>query len=426
MELAQDEPDAAYGLCQEHLRDHPDDYRALTLAGTLLCSAEKYGVAVALLERATHLAPHLCEIWNNLGTAWNELKRPKRARECFRKALEIRECALYMVHVGATFTEEGEHAEAMKWFRKAEKLEPGLPNIAAARCFSELATGDWLNGWRHWEQTLGGRFRKRLNFGGADWDGSPVERLIVYGEQGLGDEIMFGSCIEDCRALAEQVVIECDPRLEGLYRRSFPWAEVHGTRREEREWDVSCDAQVAVGSLPHLFRPSADSCPQKPYLTADPERALMWRALFDSWGKPVIGINWSGGRIASQAKKRNVGLEAFRSYIETTDAVFVSLQYKDAAEEIEASGLPVRQFSALLSDDYDDTAALVGELDGIVGIHSTVHHLAGAMGKASTILVPHTPLWNYQRGDKLPWYGQQALHRQRRDESWADCIKRFA
>jgi hypothetical protein len=151
----------------------------------------------------------------------------------------------------------------------------------------------------------------------------------------------------------------------------------------------------------------------------------MWRALFDSWGKPVIGISWSGGKFSSMAKKRQVGLEAFRHLIETRDAVFVSLQYKDPREEIEESGLPVRHFAATLSDDYDDTAALVAELDEMVGIHTTAHHVRGAMGLPSTVLVPYAPLWSYVHGDRMHWYPSNVYHRQRKDERWADCLRRL-
>lgn len=426
-EIKDEEPDAAYGLCMEELQDNPDQWAAWAIAGSIACRAARLPVALACFERVTVLAPQRADAWNNLGTAWHELKMPVRARECFRRALDISEQALYLVNIGATYSEEGNHVEALKWIRRAERMDPNLPAIPTAACFAELATGDWVRGWKHWDQTLGvSKHRKKLGFGGVDWDGKPTGRLIVYGEQGLGDEIMFASCIADVRPLVKELVIECDPRLEGLYRRSFPFAEVYGTRRGEREWDITCDAQVACGSLPGLFRPTPESCPRQPYLKPDPERRVMWEALFDSWGRDVIGIAWSGGRWSSQSRKRAIGLEAFRPLIENTDAVFVSLQYEDPAEEIEESGLPVRHFPQLLGKgDYDDSAALIAALDGLVGIHTTAHHVRGAMGQKSTVLVPYAPLWSYVSGDRMPWYAEQVYHRQKKDEKWSDCIKRL-
>jgi hypothetical protein len=421
--LAYDEPDTAYALCQEELTENPDSHAALTLAGVISCRAERYPVALAFFERAVKMNPTRAEGWNNLGTAFHELRQPLRAREAFRRAYELKEDPLYVVNIGVTFSDENNHREAIKWIRKAERMDPNHPSVPAALCFALLGVGDW-SGWKYFDSMLGvSKFRKKLGFGGVDWTGEPVNRLIVYGEQGLGDEIMFASCLEDCRANAKQVVLECDVRLEGLFRRSFPWAEVHGTRRDDRDWDISCDAQVACGSLPALFRPTPESCPKTPYLTADPERRLMWRALFDSWAKPVIGIAWSGGRHNTGKTYRQVGLEAFRPLIETTDAVFVSLQYQDPSEEIAASGLPVREFA--LTTNYDDTAAMVAEMDRVIGPPTTVHHLAGALGKPSTILVPWRTLWDCSHGDRWPWYQSQTFHRQKKDEAWIDCLKRL-
>lgn len=424
--LLDSDPDECYRLCQQHLTEHPDSHAAYTLCGVVNYRVERYGAALAFFSMALKYNAKQPELWNWLGTCWHELRRPEEARECFLRALQLRQAPQYMTAMAATYSDEGDQRQALRWIDKAEALQPGYLHAKQVSAFAHLALGDWRRGWEAYKANLGGKFRKMLQFGdAADWGGQPVKRLIVYGEQGLGDEIMFASCIPDISGV-EQLVIECDGRLEGLYRRSFPRAEVHGTRRSERDWDIEADAQIACGDLPALYRPSPQSCPRTPYLTADPERRLMWRALFKSWGKPVIGIAWSGGRSTAQASKRAMGLEAFRPLIESRpDAVFVSLQYKDPSDEIEATGLPVRHFGALLSDDYDDTAALVAELDEIIGVHTTVHHLAGALGKASTIFVPEAPLWNYAQGDRLPWYAAQTFVRQRKGEQWADTVRRY-
>lgn len=423
-ELLESDPDQAYRICQDHLNAHPESHAAYTLCGVINYRAERFGAALAFFNAALSLNPKQAELLNWIGTVWHDLQRPSIARDYIKRALELKKNPLYMTGIGATYTEDGNHLEAIKWAKKAQAIDPDLIHAKQVLAFAQLALGDWENGWKNYTFNLGGRFRKKLDFGGKDWDGSPVKRLIVYGEQGLGDELMFASCIGDIKNV-EQLVIECDQRLEGLYKRSFPHAEVHGTRRMDREWDTDCDAQIACGDLPALYRPRRDSCPGVPYIKPDPEKRLMWRTLFKSWGKPVIGLTWTGGKQASQMTKRAMGLESLRGLIETTDAVFVSLQYRDAREEIAATGLPVRQFCEVLSDDYDDTAALVAELDYAIGIHTTAHHLAGSVGVPSIIMVPSKPMWNYAQGDKLPWYRSQVLHRQKEHESWADCVKRI-
>lgn len=425
--LLKDDPDAAHRLCMEVLRHKPDSLAANTMAGVINHKADRPGAALAYFERVTQLAPHKPEGWNNLGTVYHELRLPIRAREHFMRAWELRKDDWYAANVGATYVETGDYKTALSWVKKALAINPECTNALTNAAFVHLGAGNWSEGWRCWRASKGTKHRKWLDFGAPEWDGKRTGKLVLYGEQGIGDEVMFGSCVHDALELADEVHLECDPRLEGLFRRSFPGAVVHGTRRMDRPWAdaVRFDAQASTADLPEFFRPTRESCPRVAYLTPDPERVIMWRALFRSWGKPVVGLCWSGGKWSSQQRKRDVGLEAFRPLIERRDAVYVSLQYKDPSAEIEACGLPVRVFGAAMSDDFDDTAALVAALDDMVGIHTTVHHLRGAMGMASTILVPHLPLWNYATGDALPWYRSQVFHRQRESEAWVDCIRRL-
>jgi tetratricopeptide (TPR) repeat protein len=428
IESLQEHPDVTVGLCNELLNENPDNAKALFLIGICMVKSNKHGQALAMFERAKSLKPSEASYWTCYGMALQECHKPAEARKAFLKSLSIKESPECVGNVGVTYLDEGNFAQAIEWCQKALSMKPDESGARTTLGFAQLAVRDWKNGWANYEACLGGRFRKELDFGLPKWDGSETEAVIVYGEQGLGDEIMYASILEDASKKA-RITLECDPRLERLFRRSFPDVEVHGTRRlDEKPWFTGPErwtAQSAAGSLAHLFRTSPQDCPRTPFLTADPERRLMWRSLFKSWGKPVIGLCWSGGSNQTNKFARNAGIEAFRGLIERTDAVFVSLQYRDPTDELDEARLPVRTFPELLSGDYDDTAALVAELDQVVGVNTSAHHLAGGLGTKSLILVPHKTMWNYATGDSLPWYGNNRFHRQKAGESWADCIDRI-
>jgi hypothetical protein len=428
--LIDDDPDAAYGICNEVLSDNPDDPLALFVIGTVLARSARHGIALPVFERVARIVPGKPQAWNNIGMCYAECHDYGKAREAFMRAEKLQATATHKANIALTWLNDGDYKKAIEWCKKAMESEPEHNGAWTTFGFASLAVGDWANGWKGFSRCLGGKFRKEVHHQDAPrWTGEKGQTVCVYGEQGIGDEIMYASCFDDVIRDSKQVVIECDNRLEGLFRRSFPDALVYGTRRLDAPWvdSVKLDANCAAGELPRFYRPDRKDCPQTPYLKADPERRLQWRALFDSWPKkPVIGLCWTGGRQSTQSKRRHVGLEAMRSLIESTDAHFVSLQYKDPTAEIEASGLPVKHFArAAQSPDFDDTAALVAECDIVIGIHTTVHHLAGALGVPSIILVPDRPMWNYATGDSLPWYGKQKYHRQRANESWADCVKRI-
>lgn len=427
--LIDSDPDEAHKIANDAVRDDPEDLAALFLIGTINSRAERFGVALPVFERIAKINPRQHQALNNAGMCLQECGQPKQARDYFKRAYELEPKGSYMANIAAAYLVEGNYSEAMRWAKKAIEKD-GDHGARTTLGFANLGLGNWKEGWAGYEYCLGGRFRKEVRLGDEPrWDGSPVDSLFVYGEQGLGDEIMYASILPDAQEHAKQITLECDKRLKGLFQRSFPEIEVRGTRREEKPWYVGRSFAAGVGSasLAHLFRPERDKCPRVPYLVACPERRLQWRSLFQSWGKPVVGIAWSGGNAATQRKERHIGLEAFRSLIEANpDKAFVSLQYTDPTEEIAATGLPVRHIHrAVQSPDYDDTAAFVAELDDIVGPPTTIHHIAGAIGKGSSILVPSHPMWDCATGDSWAWYQDQRFFRQMKGESWVDCLKRF-
>lgn len=401
------------------LEKNHNDYLALFLIGSIYALAEKFAMAVTCFLRVVDLKPK-SEAWSNLGMSYQGLHLTGKAMECFQTAWKQERKAAYAANIASIHLDRQEYRKAIEWADRSLELEPELNGARASRGMATLALGDF-SGWKDYGYSLGGKFRKETQFKDeGKWDGTPGKTLVVYGEQGLGDEIMYASCVPDA-AKDCTVILECDPRLEGLFKRSFPQVTVYGTRRLAADWPEKhdIDARCAIAGLPEFYRTKREDFPRKPYLTADPDRRLAWRGLLNSFGKRKIGLCWTGGSRHNNPESRAIGLEAFRPLIEAVDATFVSLQYKDASEEINASGLPVKHWQWMNTQDYDDTAALVAELDLVIGVHTSVHHVAGALGVPQIILVPDKTLWLYAH-DEFPWYPAK-LVRQRGD--WAKTIQ---
>ena len=429
--LIESDPDEAHKIINAALNDDPDDPKALYVGARLYIAAGRFGVALQMLRRVTQIVPHKDVAWNDLGMCLSSVQRFREAREMFLEAAKRGKDAGYTANVAMTYQEEGEFKLALRWAEKALAMDPTLTGALQTRGFASLALGDWKTGWAGYHAALGGKFRKIIQIGDEPrWDGKRVETLFCYGEQGLGDEIMMASCIPDAARDVGKVVLECDSRLAGLFKRSFPNVDVYGTRRMNNvEWPnkYQIDAGCAIGTLPMFYRPTPESCPGTPYLVADPERRLQWRALLASLGrKPKIGICWTGGKKWTNQAGRAIGLEAFRPLMEAVDADWISLQYKDPQAEIAATGLPVRHWShGATTTDYDDTAALVSELDMVIGVHTAAHHLAGALGVPAVVLVPSKGLWIWAQ-ETMPFYRSARVFRQRDGEEWRRTIQRLA
>jgi ADP-heptose:LPS heptosyltransferase len=175
------------------------------------------------------------------------------------------------------------------------------------------------------------------------------------------------------------------------------------------------EASTAAFELGQFYRNSDSDFPGTPYLTPCPDRTTMWKGLFATKRKPVIGIAWSGGIWQNASAFRQLPLLEWKPIFDAVDAHWVSLQYKDASKEIE--GTPVVQYPfATLTPDYDDTAALVASCDLVIAMQTSVVHLAGALGVPCWSIIPKVSQWRYGEDyTDLPWYRSVKLYRQSKD-----------
>jgi hypothetical protein len=159
---------------------------------------------------------------------------------------------------------------------------------------------------------------------------------------------------------------------------------------------------------------------------------LMWKALWETKQKPVIGIAWTGGMRHTAAQYRQWTLDDLLPIFKAIDAHWVCLQYKDSEDEIRAfreqHDVDLVQYPyATLTDDYDDTAALVESLDRVISMQTAVVHLCGALGKRCDVFVPQTSQWRYgENFTSLPWYSSVNVIRQAVRGHWKNTIEAYA
>ena len=256
----------------------------------------------------------------------------------------------------------------------------------------------------------------------------------LWGEQGIGDQIMFASMIPEILACAGSCCLVCELKLTDLFSRSFPAARVV-PRKSEVDRSLSgqpFDYQVPIGSLArHLRRDISDFAGGGRYLHADAGKTESWaRRLADLGPGRRIGISWRGGFVGTRRHLRSLDLEAWLPILRTPGVRFVSLQYTECAAEREAlraqHGIELHHWQEAI-DDYDETAALVCALDGVISVCTSLVHLTGALGRPAWVLVPAVPEWRYMReGDRMPWYSSVTLYRQERVGEWSKVIAQVA
>lgn len=414
--------DEAYGLFADLLGKDFDDVQALYGLARLYMQAENYGIAYNLYRICAGFKRLGAGPWNGMGLCHAETWDLDAAAHLFKRALAIDPNDKHALgNLSLIHLLKCEPEKALKYGEMALKQDLEHEEVFHHMTYAKLMLGQWKEGWEGHRHILGKvktraeRFYENHGRMLPRWDGTQRQSVLVYGEQGIGDEISFASCIPDLQRISKFVAFDCDHRLEGLFRRSFDGVHVHGTRfKNPMEWvdNYTFDARVAIGDLPGFFRNSVNEFPGTPYLEANGKR---------SDGLPRIGIAWTGGLPNTGSAKRSLTLEDLRPILEAVPATWVCLEYKDRAAEIAESGIEMLQPVEARSKDYAETADLVAGLDLVICVTTAIVHLSGAIGKEAWVMVPSKPRWWYGlEGDRSPWYKSVQFFRQKKD--WSEQI----
>lgn len=452
-------PEAAESY-REAARIKPTEKEAHYSLGVVLHSLGQAEAAVEAYRRAVTLDPGYVDALTNLGAAAVEMGLFDEAEEALRRAAALApkdpkihgnlgklelvrgEITASIGHLRTALTLQPNHVHSLCHLGSALELlgdltaakhcyEIALDNQdASAARFSlslvNLAEGNFSVGWRYYEarwQALKSLRRTRRSFVQPQWRGEPIQgkRILVYGEQGLGDTLQFARYIP---MLAEAGAIVYFEVQRGLCELA---ASLKGVTKLIVEGDSlpEFDFQCPLMSLPLAFRTEMSTIPGSvPYIQAPETYLNRWSARIDP-SRFNVGIVWSGNPNHAHEKYRSLPARALANLGKIEGTTIYSLQKGYRAPEIEScADLGVVNIDPLVHD-MAETAAVVSNLDLVITIDTSIAHLAGALGKPVWVLLHAAPDWRWLRNtDRSPWYPTARLFRQTKLGDWQSVLDR--
>lgn len=383
---------------------NPSDAHAYNNLGLALGALGKFEESLASHKKAVSLAPVNHDMRYNVGLAYFRLGSREKGEHEIRSVLKL----------------NSEHIEANAILGMLMLLRGEFTYDAWRRyqfhANNEASTASWFS----------------LPY--SEWDGDNVDatRILLLAEQGLGDQILFASCIPDFLLQCSGSLLLCDQRLVALFKRSFPSLDVYGYE-EPRTFTVpetfSKISYVApLRRLPLYYRTSLQHFPsQGGFLEPDPDRVFYWENRLKLLGAGrKIGISWRGGTPKTFQARRSTNLLEWEPILRVEGAHFISLQYTNCESELDQlhteTDFEIHHWQAAI-DDYDETAALVSALDLVISVTTSLVHLSGAIGQSTWVLVNTNPQWRYlESGTVMPWYPSVELFRQTDSARWDDVF----
>ena len=415
--------------------------------GITLNDQGKLEEAIQAYKNVLKINPNHLEACNSLGIAFKDLGRLEESVQAYQDAIRINSNhGPTHNNLGNVLRDQGKLEEAIQAYQQAIEINPEFPEAHHNLGTSLFLAGDFKNCWKHYEW----RWKcpntqlslKERHLPQTRWEGSGLTdtSILVWAEQGVGDQITFASMFPDLLQAGARVTVECEQRLIPLFKRSFPEIQFYPQENlpHTQLFDTNINYQVPMGNLGRWFRTDRDSFTRnkQSYLTDCPKETKKRRRKYKelSNGRMLIGVSWkSAGPDQSWSESRSIPLNDYWiSVLSNKDCYFINLQYGDVKQELELlkseTGLIVYNDQDICTfENLDGFAAQVSALDLVISIDNTTAHIAGALGQEVWTLLPHIPYWRWlQDVEDTLWYKNMRLFRQDRIGDWSKVFQQVS
>ncbi len=318
---------------------------------------------------------------------------------------------------------------ALTLLNQALVKKPDLADLLFYKSLLLLLKGDLLAGFPLYEQRWQTKemANKRPRISQPQWNGEQSligKTILLHSEQGLGDTLQFCRYLHLLQPLAGRIIFATCKELQPLLKQLDHLAEIATLDQMPDEFDFHCP----LLSLPLAFGTRLESIPSWPaYLQADADKMAEWAYLLGPKTRPRIGLVWRGNPAHQNDVRRSLPLDQLLAAL-PPDYDYIALHKEPPIADrhiLTESALPIRCVREYLHD-FSDTAALCSQLDLIISVDTSVAHLAGALGRPTLLLLPHTPDWRWllERKDS-PWYPSLHLLRQNEAGEWSGALSKL-
>ncbi|MEF8733036.1 MAG: FkbM family methyltransferase [Candidatus Accumulibacter meliphilus] len=419
--------DEALASYDRALTIKPDYAEAYSNRGNTLHELKRLNEALVCYDRALKIKPDYAGACNNRGITLKTLKRLDEALASFDRALKIKpDYAEAYSNRGNTLLELKRLDEALACYDRALKIKPDYAEAYLNCGMLKLLGGNYREGWLdyEWRWKTAGFSSKCAKINARAWQGEDIagRSILVFSEQGLGDEIQFARYLPLLAQRGAKVTFFGSAQLIPLFQRQSTQVEFVSSLGLRKSFDFQCPLM----SLPLRFGTDLGSIPHQVHITSQPGKLTEWQARLGARSKPRIGLVWSGNPEHKNDHNRSISLLEVAKHL-PHDYQYVSLQkeVRDSDKAVLKAHTEILHFGAQLIE-FADTIALIENLDLVITVDTSVAHLAGAMGKPTWVLLPFVPDWRWLLDrDDSPWYPSMRLFRQAALDDWDDVFQRI-
>ncbi len=415
----------------------PDYAVAWCNRGYTLHILKRYEEALVSYERALKIQPDYADAWFNQGNTFKALKRYEEALVSYERALRIQPDNVDVwLNRGLVFQELKRFKEALQSYEQAVTFKPNYGEVCHNKSLCLLSIQQFKQGWElyQWRWKVKTFNSSYIQTNIPPWsENKELKKLLVWPEQGIGDEIIYTSILANFTAPGIEVTLISDERLHPLLARSLPHIKLLDRKVLKSFIEKNTfDAHIPIGDLGRLLSIDKNKLQlnAKPYLKPNLKRQEEYDHYFSDLKRSVIcGIAWRSKNEAVGSDK-SLSLLKLAPLFNLKNIKFVNLQYGDINKEVEAVQMALGTTIHInpnldATNDMDGLVSQINMCDMVVTTSNVTAHLAGAVGKKGVVLLPYSrgKLWYWHDGQgQSLWYPSLQLISQNKIDDWSDCV----
>lgn len=422
---------------QKLYRMFPNLPQVVHLRGVIAHKRKRYNEGIYYMETSIKMLPSNFTFFRNITDAYKTAGRLDEALHTARMAVEmapfdyVANFNLAVVHM-----ERNEYTDTFLALDRAEAIKK-TADIQFCRAEVNLLLGNYKEGWPLYEHRFDIQGGKASIPGALAntpvWTGQvPKEgqkyTILIISDQGYGDNIQFSRYVKSFHEKYPylDLVMGCTQELTWLYKQFDFFKDIGNSVDKLGEFDY----YLPVSSLPLYLWDGVENMTPPVHVPIPVDALARWAANVKTISKDKklkIGLAWAGRAAHKNDAKRSMPLEALKPFFDDEELDIFSLQKEPANAQIAAYD----NFKCNMCDcsmglnTWEDTAALISQVDLVLTVDTSIAHLAGSMGVRTFMLIPTAPDWRWGLNtDKTPWYPSITIFRQQSPRNWADPVMR--
>ena len=411
------------------IKNKPDEIGFYINWGNILIKMERYSKAEKVYKDAIKLNLKSADLYYNLGVLYSIQKKHQTAINQYNKSLKINKFNKHALNnLGNSYKELGDYKIAINFFNEAINLDNNFSEAKYNLGLVLLLTNPSHTAWEQYEfrKINNDKEKNLIKSNIKKWDGSNLKNksIIIFSEQGIGDNIQFARYIKLIKKEKTNIILYTNKSLEFLFHKMHEIDEMVFEIKPNKQVDY----YISIMSLPYIFRYNNKVPTAYNFFHINNKDNEYWKNKIKKDKELLVGLSWQGNNTVNKNDyKRSMKLNKLNAILSIKNINFISLQKDFGRQQIKEFN-----YQNIITDFYDnidlspfkETLAIINNLDLIICVDTVIAHIAATLGKETWIMLPFVPDFRWGiKGSNTHWYGKNVkLFRQKKINDWDNVV----